>query len=156
MLPDELIFLFKETARKFTGPNKRAFMARVTQEYYESSPRQVESHLGWSRDTVAQGLKEVESGFVCLDNYGARGRKKTTEHLPMLEADIRDLVEDETQVDPTFRSTWCYARISARAVREALIEEKGYRDADLPSRQTIGTILNQFGYRLKKRRKQNQ
>ena len=100
-------------------------MARVTREYYESSPRQVESYLGWSRDTVAKGLKEVESGFVCLDNYSARGRKKTIEHLPMLEADIRDLVEDKTQVDPTFRSTLCYARISARAVREALIEEKG-------------------------------
>ncbi len=153
MLSEELISLFKDTARKFTGPNKRAFMARVTQEYYESSPRQVESYLGWSRDTVTKGLKEVESGFVCLDNYSARGRKKTTEHLPLLEADIRDLVEDKTQVDPTFRSTLCYSRISARAVREALIEEKGYRDEDLPSRQTIGTILNQLGYRLKKTQK---
>ncbi len=150
MLTEKLIFLFKDTARKFTGPDKRAFMARVTQEYFEGSARKVESHLGWSRHTVSQGLKEVETGFVCLDNYSARGRKKTTEHLPMLEADIHDLVEGKSQVDPTFRSTLCYARISARAVRETLIQEKGYRDEDLPSRQTIGTILNQLGYRLKK------
>lgn len=150
MLTENLISLFKETARKLTGSDKRAFMARVTQAYFESSARKVESHLGWSRHTVSKGLKEVETGFVCLDDYSTRGRKKTTEHLPMLETDIRQLVEDKSQVDPTFRSTLCYARISARAVREALIQDKGYRDEDLPSRQTIGTILNQLGYRLKK------
>ena len=150
MLPEKLITLFKDTARQLTGPNRRAFMARVTQAYFDSSPRKVESHLGWSRQAVSKGLKEVETGFVCLDDYSTRGRKKTTEHLPMLEGDIRDLVEEKSQVDPTFRSTLRYARISARAVREALIHEKGYRDEDLPSRQTIGTILNQLGYRLKK------
>lgn len=153
MLTEKLTSLFKDAARKLTGPAKRSFMARVTQEHFASSARKVESHLGWSRHTVSKGLKEVETGFVCLDNYKARGRKKTTEHLPMLEADIRDLVEGKTQVDPTFRSTLCYARISARSVREALIQEKGYRDQDLPSRQTIGTILNQCGYRLKKTQK---
>ena len=47
----------------------------------------------------------------------------------------------------------CYARISARAVREALIQEKGYREHELPSRPTIGNILNRLGYRLKKTQK---
>jgi hypothetical protein len=155
MLTESLISLFKDTARKLTGPDKRAFMARVTQTYFSSSARKVESHLGWSRHSISKGLKEIETGFVCLDNYSTRGRKKTTERLPMLEADIRDLVEGETQVDPTFRSMLRYARISARAVREALIEKKGYRDEDLPSRQTIGTLLNQLGYRLKKHKKRN-
>jgi hypothetical protein len=153
MLTEKLISLFKDTARKLTGSDKRAFMARVTQTYFDSSARKVESYLGWSRHSVSQGMKEVETGFICLDNYSGRGRKKTTDHLPMLKADICDLVEGQTQVDPTFRSTLRYARISARAVREALIAEKGYRDEDLPSRQTIGTILNQLGYRLKKTQK---
>lgn len=49
-----------------------------------------------------------------------------------------------------FQSTFCYARISARTVREALIREKGYDNAQLPTRQTIGEILNRLGYRLKK------
>ena len=150
MLTEKLIALFKDTARKLTGPNKRAFMASVAQMYFDNSARKAESHLGWSRHTVSRGLKEVETRFVCLDDYSTRGRKKTTKHLPMLEADIRDLVEGKSQVDPTFRSMLCYTRISARAVREALIQDKGYRDEDLPSRQTIGTILNQLGYRLKK------
>ena len=128
MLTEKLIALFKDTARKLTGPNKRAFMARVAQMYFGSSARKVESHLGWSRHSVSKGLKEVETGFICLDDYSTRGRKKTTERLPLLEADIRDLVEGKSQVDPTFRSTLCYARISARAVREALIQDKGYRE----------------------------
>lgn len=150
MLSEKLKALLKDTAQKLTGPAKRAFMASVTQEYFQGSARQVESHLGWSRGTVSKGLKESETGFVCIDNYQARGRKKTEEKLPMLEADIHQLIESKSQIDPTFRSTFCYARISARAVREALIQEKGYRDDDLPSRQTIGNILNRFGYRLKK------
>jgi hypothetical protein len=70
--------------------------------------------------------------------------------LPELEAEIRSLVEAQTQADPKFQSTLIYARISARAVREALIEEKGYTEAMLPNRQTIGTMLNRLGYRLKK------
>jgi porphobilinogen deaminase len=43
--------------------------------------------------------------------------------------------------------------VSAQAVRDALIEEKGYTDEALPTRQTIGTMLNRMGYRLKKRKK---
>ena len=36
------------------------------------------------------------------------------------------------------------------AVREALSSQKGYVAGELPTRQTIGEILNRLGYRLKK------
>ena len=150
MLSESLKALFKDTARKLRGSDKRFFMATVTQEYFKGSARQAEKHMGWSRVSVSKGLKELETGFVCIDNYQARGRKKTEEKLPMLKADIRELIDGKSQIDPSFRSTFCYARISARAIREALITEKGYRDEELPSRQTIGILLNRFGYRLKK------
>jgi len=153
MLTDNIKSTFKDAAQKLRGPAKRAFMANVTNDYFDGSSRKVESHLGWSRHTVHKGLKELETGFVCLDNYAARGRKKTEENLPTLEADIHHLVQEQSQVDPTFRSTLSYARISARAVRKALLQEKGYRDHELPSRQTIGSILNRLGYRLKKHKK---
>ena len=64
-------------------------------------------------------------------------------------------MDSQSQADPSFQSTFCYARIGARAVREALIEQKGYQDDELPTRQTIGDILNRNGYRLKKRTKPN-
>jgi hypothetical protein len=65
------------------------------------------------------------------------------------------LVERYTQADPKFQTTFAYARMSARAVREALVNEKRYDEAALPSRQTIGAILNRLGYRLKKHKRPN-
>ena len=145
---------FKEmtrcAAKKMKGAAKRAFMAQITRDYLDGSPRRGERELGWCRKTVEKGLKEQASGIICVDNYAARGRKKTEEKLPAVEHDIRGLVEPDSQVDPKFKTSFRYMRVSARAVREALIREKGYRDEQLPCRQTIGTILNRMGYRLKK------
>ena len=155
MLTEKITATFKDAAQKLTGPARRAFIAKVTQDYFAGSARKVESYLGWSRQTVYKGLKELETGFLCIDNYAARGRKKTEEKLSTLANDIHDMVHGQSQADPTFRSTFCYARISARAVREALIQEKGYNAKDVPSRQTIGSILNRLGYRLKKHKRQN-
>ena len=99
------------------------------------------------------GLDECRSGIRCVDNYRARGRKKSEEIQPALETDIRDLVDGQAQADPQLKSTLTYARISARAVRAALIEEKGYDESELPERHTIGAMLNRFGYRLKKHKR---
>ena len=46
------------------------------------------------------------------------------EKHPQLEADIRQLVDGQSQADPQLRTTFYYARVSAQAVRDALIEEK--------------------------------
>jgi hypothetical protein len=75
--------------------------------------------------------------------------------LPNLADDIRSLVDAQAQADPRFESTFLYARISARAVRDGLITERGYDETQLPTRQTIGEILNRLGYRLKKHKKPN-
>ena len=87
--------------------------------------------------------------MTCLDNYQARGRKKTEVNLPNLALDIRDLVDGQSQADPTFKTTFAYTKVSAQAVLRALTTTKGYAEADLPCRQTMGTILNRLGYRLK-------
>ncbi|MDJ0590126.1 MAG: hypothetical protein QNJ72_09055 [Pleurocapsa sp. MO_226.B13] len=153
MQTEKIKSTLKDAAKKLTGSKKRAFMAQVTIDYLNSSPRYAETQLGWSRKAVAIGIKELETGIVCVDNYQARGRKKTEELRPQLESDISDLVDNHSQADPKFKSTFSYTKISARAVREALISQKGYRAEELPCRQTIGDILNRMGYRLKKRKK---
>ncbi len=152
-LTEKIKSSLKDAAKKLTGFKKRAFMAQVTIDYFNSSPRRAETALGWSRQAIATGLKELETGIICVDNYRARGRKKTEELLPNLEADIKSLVEMYSQADPKFPSTFAFTKISAREVREALREEKGYREEQLPSRQTIGDILNRMGYSLKKTQK---
>ena len=149
-LSDPVKSTLKDAARKLTGPKKRAFMAQVALDYFEGSARKCETYLGWDRCAVATGLHEKRTGIRCVDNYAARGRKKTEEHLPQLASDVRELIDGDAQADPKFQTTFCYARVSARAVRERLVEDKGYLDEQLPSRQTIGSLLNRLGYRLKK------
>jgi hypothetical protein len=150
LLTKEFKEMARDAAKKMKGAAKRAFMTQITRDYLDGSPRKGERELGWYRKNVEKGLKEQETGIHCVDNYAARGRKKTEEKLANLERDIRDLVEPDSQVDPKFKTPFRYMRVSAREVREALIREKGYRDEQLPCRQTICTILNRMGYRLKK------
>jgi hypothetical protein len=153
LLTEAIKATFKDAAQKLTGNLKRDFMAKVSEDYLSSSARKAETVLGWNRHSVQLGLHERRTGMVCVDDYRARGRHKSEEKLPNLEANIRALVERYSQADPKFQSTFAYARISARAVRQALIDEKDYSEAELPNRQTIGSILNRMGYRLKKHKK---
>jgi hypothetical protein len=153
LLNDSLKSTLKDAAKKLTGKRKRDFMAKVAEDYCDGSARKTETVLGWCRHSVQLGLHERRSGIVCVDNYRARGRHKTEAVLPHLEADIRSLVDAQAQADPKFQSTFLYARVSARAVRETLVSEVGYDESALPTRQTIGEILNRMGYRLKKTQK---
>ncbi len=153
MLEERVKATVKDAAKKLTGSKKRAFMAQVAEDYFDSSARKIETYLGWGRAAVQLGLHERRVGVVCMDNYLARGDQTTEEKQPQLEADIRQLVDGQSQADPQLRTMFYYARVSAQAVRDALIEEKGYTDEALPTRQTIGTMLNRMGYRLKKRKK---
>jgi ABC-type uncharacterized transport system ATPase subunit len=61
------------------------------------------------------------------------------------------LADLQTQADPSMKSgTLTYTRITAKRMRKALIEEKGYTDEELPSEVTISNILNRLGYNLKR------
>ena len=149
MVQDETVkATIKDAAHKLTGHGKRAFMAQVATDYFDGSSRKAERSLGWNRNTVQLGLHEWQTGITCVDNYQARGRQLSETKLPNLVCDIQELVDGDAQADPKFQTTFCYMRVSARAVREALIERKGYQDDDLPNRQTIGNVLNRLGYRL--------
>lgn len=150
MLDDTIKATLKDACAKLTGWKKRAFMSKVAEDYFDSSARKTESHLGWGRKGITLGLAERRSGLLCEDNYQARGNHKTEQKQPALETAIRELVEGQAQADPQMKTTFLYLQVSAPAVRAALITEKGYRDADLPTRQTIGTMLNRMGYSRKK------
>ena len=144
---------FKDAAQKLTGYRRRDFMAKVAEDYFNGSARKVETFMGWNRSSVQLGLHERRTGLICVDNYRVRGRHKSEILLPNLESDIRSLVDPESQADPKFQSTFLYARITALAVRAALVSQKNYDSEQLPSRQTIGAILNRMGDRLKKHKK---
>jgi hypothetical protein len=75
--------------------------------------------------------------------------------MPKLKDDILSLVEPETQTDPKFQTLFKYTRMTAKAVRQALIDKKGWCDEELPHENTIGVILNRLGYRLRRVQKRN-
>ena len=145
MLTEDIKSSFKDSSSKLTGFKKRVF---ITQDYFHGSPRKAETVLGWSRYSLQKGLKELETGLVCVDDYRSRGRKKAEENLPLLIEDIESLLGNNTSTDPKFKRTLSYTRISAAKIREAFIKEKGYHTEQLPCRQTIGDIVNCMGYSL--------
>jgi hypothetical protein len=150
LIADPIRKLLKTAARLLTGAERREFQAKTTVELFKGSARLAETVMGWNRDTVELGLNELRTGLRCVDNFGARGRKKSEALIEGLEGDIRDLVDPTAQADPRMRTTLAYTRITASRVRQALIEEKGYTDEELPGVRAISNILNRLGYRLRR------
>src|SRR5947209_11030305 len=150
VLTQEVIASFRDAARKLTGPKRRAFQAQVTLDYLDGSVWKAERVFGWSHHTVALGLNELRTGITCMDQFSARGNRKTEAKSPELEVDIRALAEPESQTDPKFQSPFLYTRMTAKAVRQALIDQKGWTDEELPHVNTIGEILNRLGYKLRR------
>lgn len=148
-LTDELKATYLETAQALKGSQRRVFMARIVKALGRGGQSRAARELGWCRDTVRKGLRELESGQRLTDNFSARGRKKAEEKLPNLLADIRALVDGQSQTDPTFHSVRLYTRLSAAEVRRQLIQQKGYSEESLPSEETIRVKLNRLGYKLR-------
>lgn len=124
-------------------------MAGIVKELGKGGQRRAERELGWNRVTTRKGQHELETGFVCIDAFSARGRKRAEDHLPNLLTDIEDIVDSQSQADPKFRTNRLYTRLSASEVRRQLIA-RGYTDEQLPTVQTISIKLNQLGYFPKK------
>jgi hypothetical protein len=124
-------------------------MARVVKSLGRGGQSYAEKELGWNRVVIRKGMHELDSGIVCLNNYRGRGRKRAEAHLPNLLAAVKEIVDGQSQTDPTFRTTRLYTRLSAAEVREQLIAQKGYSDEELPCAATINSKLNELGYRLR-------
>src|SRR5664279_2203800 len=149
-LSKQYIATLKNAAKKLTGAKRRAFEAQVTVDYFESKAYLTEQAIGWDRKTITQGLNELRTGIVCVDNFKARGNKKTEVKQPKLKVDIVALAEPQSQADPKFQTLFKYTRITAKGMRIALVTEKGWQNKDLPCEKTIGNILNRLGYRLRR------
>ena len=68
---------------------------------------------------------------------------------PELEDHIRRLVDPHAQADPKFQTPFAYTRLTATAVRDALLTIPELEGA-VPTRQTVGDILNRLGYQLRR------
>ncbi len=70
-----------------------------------------------------RGCTNCSTAMRCLENFAARGRRRSEEKDPQLAADIRAIVEPHTYADPELKSARRYTNLSAAEVRDALIAE---------------------------------
>ncbi len=141
--------LIRSGARRLTGYQRRLFLAEVATALCDGSARQAERRFGWGRETVEKGLHESRSGMRCLEDFAARGRRRSEDKDPQLAADIRAIVEPRSYADPELRSERRYTNLSAAEVREALVQ-RGHPETALPRERTMRDILNRMNYRLKR------
>ena len=148
-LTHDVLQTIQSAAKLLTGHKRRRFQAESALKYCRGSARQAEQVFGWGRAAVETGLHELRTGIRCRDAYELRGRKKSEELCPQLIDHIHRLVEPQAQADPKFQTPFAFTRITAKAVRAALQAVPAVKDF-VPSRQTVGELLNRLGYRLRR------
>src|SRR5713101_8105517 len=131
-LQEPHIATIKDAAQQLTGAKRRAFQARVALSYCHGSARRAEAVFGWSRRTVILGLHALRTGITCVHNTSARGHRKTEEKWPQLAEDMRSLAEPHRQVDPQFQSPFWSTRMTAKAMRQALIDKQSWQHGPWP------------------------
>lgn len=149
-LTESLKTLWMETAAALKGAARRRFMARTVKELGYGGQVRAEQELHWNRGTIRKGLHELASGLRSVDAVHTRGRRRAEERLPNRLNDIRELVDSQSQTDPSFKSTRLYTRLSAAEVRRQLIAQKHYTASELPTIQTLNSKLNDLGYHLRR------
>ena len=145
-VPDSLIV---SAAKRLFGSERRSYMAEVTLEICQGSPRIAERRFGWGRQAVQKGIHESKHGIARVTEPSNRGRHCSEIDNPQLAIDIRLIVEPFTQTDPELKTSRQYTNLSAREVRQSLAD-KGYTPKQLPAERTIRDILNRMNYRLKR------
>lgn len=145
---DGLIVL---AASQLSGTVRRQFLGEVCLELCEGNTRQAEYRFGWGRDTIAQGLEErmLDAEELATRQSKNAGKQRSEDRNPQLAIDIRLIVEPHTHTDPELKTDRRYTNLSAREVREALLE-RGYSEDDVPSERTLRDILNRMNYRMKR------
>ena len=148
-VPEGVVETVSLLVARVPWPERRLAMAEVTQRLLDGKPRVAEYVFGWSRETVKVGLEELRTGVTHGNDLSKRRKPKTEEKYPQLVEDIRVLLEPQSQAESHLRTPLAYTRVTAKAVRAALVE-KGWPEEKLPKARTISNILNRMDYRLRR------
>jgi hypothetical protein len=145
-LTEELSELLTRLVKQIPYEYRRQAMGDVVQTLLDGKSRKAEDALGWNRHTVKLGLNEFRTGIRCLSDVSARGKKKVEVDNPQLLNDIECILEPHSESDSHLRTTLLHSNVTAKSVRDALIEH-GYSKDDLPAERTFYELLNRQGYR---------
>lgn len=139
-----------KTVDKLKGSDRRIVLAEIADEYGYGGISLVARRFNAGRDTIAKGMIELKNNIQIKDAHDKKGRKTISHKLPNLSNDIQRIVDSQSQIDPKFQSERLYTKLTVNAIREELINSKGYKNEELPTNQTINNLVNKLGYKLKK------
>ena len=125
------------------------FLGQLALDLGRGGKTLVSQTLGISRETLDKGVGEAKSGTGQEEGFSERGRKPLEEISPELLSSIKEIVDGASQTDPQFKSVRLYTRLSANEVRNQLVN-RGYKEAELPSNQTIWNKMKSLGYKRRK------
>lgn len=148
-IPECVVTLAVRLVKRVKWPERRQAMADVTLTLLDGKARVAEEVFGWGRSTIELGIKEFESGIVCLNDLSARCKPRTEEKHPKLLTDIRRIMDPKSQAQSHLRTALSYTNVTAKSTRTALVE-KGWVAGELPSVRTLSNILNRQDYRLRR------
>lgn len=146
---DEILPSLKIAAVNLKGGARRMFLGQLAIDYGKGGRLAISNHLGISRVTLNKGIEEVRTGIIHEDKFWKRGRKKLEELNPKLIEDIKEIGENSSQTDPQFKSTRLYTRLSVNQIRKELLK-RGYKEEDLPVKETLRTKLIDLGFKQRK------
>ena len=144
-----MIVLIGNLVERIEWPEKRQAMAEVASTLLGGSVRLAEVVFGWARSTVELGLKELQSGVVCINDLSLRRKPKAEEKHPKLLADIHRIMDPQSQAQSHLKTALAYTKVTAKSVHAALLES-GWCATDLQKVRTISNILNRLDYRLRR------
>ena len=144
----EIVELISRLINLIPWPMRRGAMGDVTLTLLDGKHRVAEDVFGWGRSAVEVGIKEFQTGLSCVNDISARRKPKTEEKNPELLAEIRSIMEPDSEAESHLRTTYLYTNMTARSVYNTLVE-KGWSEESLPSVRTISNILNRQDYRLR-------
>jgi len=148
--PDQkTIQTIRNAAQQMNRIDRRHFQAQVVLDHCSGNTSQARYLFGWDQRTTRKALLEKKKRRTMAD-LPRSGRKCFSMKLPNLQKDIRSLVDPNSQTHPTFKNTFRYTRMTAKAVLEVLVREKGYKQEELPALSTMRELLGKMGYRLRR------
>jgi hypothetical protein len=144
----EMVGLILRLVVLIPWPVRRCAMGDVTLTLLDGKHRVAEDVFGWGRTVVEVGIKEFQTGLLCLNDLSTRQKPKAEAKNPALLTEIRAIMEPQSESESHLRTTLLYTNMTAQAVYNALLE-KGWSAESLPTVRTISNILIRHDYRLR-------
>lgn len=134
---------------KIPWPERRLAMGDVAETLLKGKKRLAEEIFGWKRSTVELGMNELRTGIVCVNDLSKRRKRKTEEKYPEMLLELHTIMAPVSQAESHLKTDLAYTKMTATAVRSALLE-RGLPDDAVPTLRILSNILNRQKYRLRR------